>query len=828
MRIIRMGNGSWELEGLGIGFGAMRLRTRLLVALIPSVILVLALTGYITHWFSNRFLNEALDRNVATQTLGMAHELEIFLHQCREDLLVMAQQPVGQTELLKTVEARKTARGYTYREVAFISNKPKENVLLLDIGQGAVAVRSQDLASVRPSPLNILERMGEMRRDAVWVSDILQVTYPPSADGSVTQPITTQLIRFATPYFGEGTSPRGVLVVGVDVRQLREVLSLFNSPRSPLFAFVRSPEPRYSFLFDREGWILFQSEGPEDQAKELSVDLARADLSGTYGRPGLDSAFKPNGEHNYYWNMVHEVLAGQHGVIRLGGSSGGAAASQGYAPVRFTQAPENQPVILFGISFVDRSRLPLWAGYRQIDVMFVITLVSILAISLVIFTVSEALTRPILRMAGRVREMVEAGSLEEVDVDARDYETRVLKAAINQMIRTLREQIAQIKARDQQLELERQREKVRLEEEIRALKSQGLAPQLKEIVGVGPLMDQLRAEVLKAASVDVDVLIIGETGTGKQLIAEAIHGNSSRSQGPFVSINCGALEESLLMDSLFGHIKGAFTEAREDRKGAFLAANGGTLFLDEIGTASPKVQQALLRAISMRKVRPLGSDRELDVDVRLIAASNVDLKELIEQGLFREDLYYRLEVLTIRTPPLREHRESIPVLVDHFLREAGRLMNKEGMGLSRGALEKLKNHNWPGNVRELMNCVTRAVAMAGGNLIQAEDIRLGETGIRRPDSMEAIPLLQPVSQATSHPMVPLDLNHRQRRAWPLIQKQGRISRSDYQEIFDNKLPPRTALYDLQDLVARGFLRKVGKGPATQYELDNRAESSKEA
>ncbi len=817
MRVIRLEDGSWELEGVGMGFRSMRLRTRLLLSLIPSVVLILAVTGYITHWFANRFLQEALDRNVATQTLGMAHELEIFLHQCREDLLIMARQPVAQNDLLKAVEARKAARGYMYREVAFISPKAKENVFLLDIGRGAMALRSQDLSWVKPSPLHLLDRIGEMKPDTVWVSEILQVDYPPSADGSITQPITSQVIRMATPYFAEGTSPKGILMVALDLRQLREIMSLFNSPRSPLFAFARSPEPRYSFLFDREGWMLFQSETAEDQAKELSVEMARDGLSGTFGRPGLEKAFKPHETHALYWKMVKEVFQGTHGVLRSGRSSGEVSTAQGYAPVRFTSSKEAQPTILFGICFVDRSRLPLWAGYRQIDVMFVMTLISIFLISAVIFATSEALTRSILRMAGKVKEMVKAGKLETLEVEAKDYETRVLKGAINQMILTLKEQMAQIQARDQQLELERQREKVRLEEEIRTLKTLGATPHLDEIVGVGPLVERLKAEIVKAAAVEADVLIIGETGTGKQLVAEAIHRNSSRSQKPFISINCGALEESLLMDSLFGHVKGAFTEAKEDRKGAFLAAHKGTLFLDEIGTASPKVQQALLRAISMRKIRPLGSDMELDVDVRLIAASNVELQELVQQGLFREDLYYRLEVLTIRTPPLREHPESIPLLVEHFLKQAARLMNKEGVGLSRGALEKLKNYSWPGNVRELMNCLTRALAMSSSSLILAEDITLGEKGFSKPQLPEHIPLLQPASPKAAS-LVPLDLNHRQRQAWPVIQKQGRITRLEYQEVFQGKLPPRTALYDLQDMVARGFLRKIGKGPATQYEV----------
>lgn len=814
MPIVRLGNGSLKLAGLAAAFGAMRLRTRLFLALIPSVVAILAITGYITHWSANRFLHEALERNVATQTLAMAYQLEIFLNQCREDLLVMAQGPVSQMDLLRFVEARKATRGYVYKEVAYVSTKSKENVFLVDIGQGAIAVRSSDVARVRPSPLGLLDHLGEMTRDAVWISDIFYVTYPPSADGTVSQSVTAQVIRFATPYLAGGASPKGILMVGVELRQMREIMSLFNSPRSPLFAFVRSPEPRYSFLFDRDGWILFQSEGPEDQSRELSVELARTAMSGTFGRPGLDSAFRPHGDHAWYWEMVRDVNEGRNGVMRLPEPSAGIAAAQGYAPVRFTKNPNGSPSVLFGISFVDRSRLPLWAGYRQIEVMFVITLLAIVVISVVIFGMSEALSRPILRMAGRVREMAEAGTLQEMDLEARDYETRTLKAALNHIIRVLRGQMAKIRERDEQLELERQRERVRLEEEIKALKSHATTPYLDEILGVGPMIESLKAEILKAASVDADVLIIGETGTGKQLTAEAIHRHSKRGKAPFVSINCRALDDNLLLDSLFGHVKGAFTEAKEDRKGAFVTADGGTLFLDEISTASPKVQQALLRAVSMRKIRPLGSDQELDVDVRVIAASNVELKELIERGAFREDLYYRLEVITIRTPPLRQHKESIPLLVDYFLRQACRLTNKEGLGLSPGALEKLIAYDWPGNVRELMNCVARAVAMTEGPLIHSEDLRLGDEEAKKTG---AIPLLRPAAVREPFP-VPLDLNPRQRKAWPVIQSQGRITRSEYQEIHDGKLPARTALYDLQEMVSRGLLRKIGKGPATQYEV----------
>ena len=242
------------------------------------------------------------------------------------------------------------------------------------------------------------------------------------------------------------------------------------------------------------------------------------------------------------------------------------------------------------------------------------------------------------------------------------------------------------------------------------------------------------------------MLVLGETGTGKELTAEAIHRLSRRVAGrPFVAINCGALDENLLLDTLFGHTRGAFTEARTDRKGAFLEADGGTLFLDEIQAASPRVQQALLRVLAARRIVPLGSDREFAVDVRIVAASNVDLKALIEAQRFREDLYFRLKVITIETPPLRSHKEDIALMARHFLHEAARARGIQGLTLSRGALEKLRCYDWPGNVRELKHCMLRAAVMAETNVIQAEDVYLEGDG---PDGQGA-PGLETLPSASS-------------------------------------------------------------------------------
>ena len=249
--------------------------------------------------------------------------------------------------------------------------------------------------------------------------------------------------------------------------------------------------------------------------------------------------------------------------------------------------------------------------------------------------------------------------------------------------------------------------------------------------------------VRKASQVIADVLVVGETGTGKELVSEAIHRLSARSSGPFITINCGALDENLLMDTLFGHVKGAFTEARAPRKGAFLTAQGGTLMLDEVGNAAPKVQQALLRALSTRRIRPLGSDEDVPFDTRIIAATNASLLDDSQKGSFREDLYYRLAVITINTPPLRERKTDIPSLAVFFLSEALKAKARpkaEGGSqsagapaampaampqVSKGAMAKLMDYDWPGNVRELKNTLTRALTFCEGGILFAEDIQLG-------------------------------------------------------------------------------------------------------
>jgi transcriptional regulator with GAF, ATPase, and Fis domain len=264
-----------------------------------------------------------------------------------------------------------------------------------------------------------------------------------------------------------------------------------------------------------------------------------------------------------------------------------------------------------------------------------------------------------------------------------------------------------------------------LRRENEALREAMASRQYGEIVGTGPSMREVLRRIEKVASTDVSVLVTGETGTGKELVAREIHQRSPRAAGPFVAVNCGAIPESLLESELFGHAKGAFTGAVATRAGKFQAASGGTLFLDEVGDMPPSLQVKLLRALQERAVTKVGDTRAEPVDIRVIAASNKVLEEEIAAGRFREDLYYRLHVVSIGLPPLRERGEDVVVLARWFLQKSAREFGSRARGFAPGALAALRKYAWPGNIRELENRVKKAVLLADRPLLGADDLDLG-------------------------------------------------------------------------------------------------------
>jgi DNA-binding NtrC family response regulator len=239
------------------------------------------------------------------------------------------------------------------------------------------------------------------------------------------------------------------------------------------------------------------------------------------------------------------------------------------------------------------------------------------------------------------------------------------------------------------------------------------------IIGRSRAMQDVIRRAELVAETKSTVLITGETGTGKELVARAIHNRSAQRDMPLIKVNCAAIPETLLESELFGHVRGAFTGATTTKKGKFALADGGTIFLDEIGTMNPTLQSKLLRVLQEREVEPLGSERTEKIDVRVTAATNRDLRQMVADGKFQEDLFYRLNVIPIEIPPLRERREDVPALVDHFLRKHAQRIGRRVERIDEGALAGLQQYDWPGNVRELENAIERAVVLTTGPVITA-------------------------------------------------------------------------------------------------------------
>ncbi len=310
---------------------------------------------------------------------------------------------------------------------------------------------------------------------------------------------------------------------------------------------------------------------------------------------------------------------------------------------------------------------------------------------------------------GTIEKAVEAMKLGAADFITKPFSSEEFGVKIDRLL----------KEREARLRL--QRENVALRVENTYLKEEAEA-RYGEMVGESPQMTDVFRWVDRVARSDSTVMIYGESGTGKELVARAIHAGSPRRDGPFIRVNCGALTEGLLDSELFGHEKGAFTGAERQRRGRFELADGGTLFLDEIATINHTTQIRLLRVLQERELERVGGEETIPVDVRIIAATNTPAQELQKGGEFREDLFYRLHVVPITIPPLRERRTDIPVLANHFLRKLRERTNHRVSGLSEEALSRLVEYDWPGNVRELENIMERALVLAEGEVLIEDDL----------------------------------------------------------------------------------------------------------
>ena len=806
-----------------------------------AVILLLAVSAVVTYKVSAVFLDQAYARNAQVRALAQAHEINQLLHAARHELEYLSHRPLTAEEILGHLGALSAEERNRYREVAFQGQTPEERFVLVNTGSALVPVPLEQALGNRFGIFSGGDQVAGKPPGFVHLGDPTEVIYPSvPAEGGV-RALAMHVVRLTTPVYAGDKTYRGQLTLSLDLRRLRDVISVHSSKKSPLYLFPQESEQKKSFFFDNSGWLAFQSESPEDREAELSVDFLRTGLQGDIGRPGFSTAFRPGFSSDLYWAMVTDVQAGRTGQVLVSRpfmppDATGRTLYLSYVPVVFAESDDSQR-ILGGIGCIDTSFVFMASTYQVAGTLSLCFAASALLVVLAMYFMSRRICRPLNLLAEAVEVRAAGDDPTPVALSPLFAEISQFQKSINILLVRLQVARDDTLLREGFFEDDRMRQGVDLDREIRS--SSGLDPQLLAmplygIVGGSAAVGSLRQHIHKAARVLADVLIIGETGTGKELTAEAIHSVSHRAKGPFLSINCGALDENLLMDALFGHVKGAFTEAQTDRKGAFVAASGGTLHLDEIGNASPKVQQALLRALSVRRIRPLGSDKDMAFDARIIAATNVDLLQRALAGDFREDLFYRLAVITINTPPLRQRKEDIPVLVKYYLEEYVDLSGRKPVGISRGALEKMMRHDWPGNIRELKNCLVRSVAFAEGDLLLAEHILFDE---RRGDSersgeqpvhpVKTLPLpamegpaapaaVPPAKEGREEGTMPEGLNPRQRSAWPVIVREGGISRGAYQDAVGEAISVRTAQYDLRDLVAKGVLQKTGRGPASRY------------
>lgn len=819
--------------------------SRVLLLGLPLLTLVLLLVFLATGRSIEALVNRAIARNAQLQAQAMSLSLEQILTETRNQLLILAAGSMDPKDMVRRLQFRVRAEGLRYREVAFMGTDPSQRYLLLSYGGEIISIPPDIASATVGNPFTSLS--AAQRPGHVQVSQPLEVVYSMVPLNDSVQSIPLYVIRFSTPIYDSQGVFQGMLILSLDLTVLRDAISMFSSSSAPLR--TEGDETRIrSIFFDNQGWMLFQSENLEaDEASgRLNSDSLRAGFQGEFGRAGFSTAFRPGPNHVNYWSMVSNVQAGHSGQIFLDnsdawGQENSAVEGVSFAPVTFAANPDSPRTIMGGLAVLDTSFTATRTGIQIIGIYGICLLAGICLLGLGLAWLARGTTKRLRRLSNEVNMRIDSHSSNPLVLPPMPRELEQLKDAINALLHRLR------RSEEEQLNQQLMQDARWAREPAENMPDLDDIPE-NGLVGTSAAMQDLRANILKAAPTMADVLVIGETGTGKELVSAAIHQASPRANGPFITINCGALDENLLMDTLFGHVKGAFTEARQPRKGAFLTAEGGTLMLDEIGNAAPKVQQALLRALSTRMIRPLGSDEDVPFDTRIIAATNAELLQDAQEGSFREDLYYRLAVITIRTPPLRRRKSDLPLLAVFFLTRAAESQGLPTPRLSRGALRKLQEYHWPGNVRELQNCLTRALAFCENGLIFAENIQLGPDTLpgdiarpergklscpparadsRQPHGEAAetaeSPVAQPVpAESEDQGAMPAAedaqprLNARLARLLPQIVELGSISRQEYQDMAGKDISMRTAQYDLQILVRLGLVRREGRGPAQRY------------
>ncbi len=827
------------------GFSGAPLRRRLLLLFLPIPALVLGVLAVCTHGQLDGTLTRAVARNSCTQAHAMGCAISQVLIETRNQIAALAAGSSSLEELRHRLRRRTQAvidiGDCRFREVAFCGTGRDSGERYLWITHKGRIVdlppKSADAMSSSPFSIDIRPREHE-----VALGQPIEVVYSlnSSENNRPELVVTMKVVRFTTPVILTDGTFAGYLVVSVDLDVLGSTMAAFSMP------VEKGPAPCALFV-DSGGWMIFQMQ-LDGKAEPGDPESARADMRGTFGRAGFGPAFRPNDDRGY-WQVINAIREGRSGQLFTDDTPWGEGEQTfdtvSYAPVTYDSGHGSGSSVKGGVVLLESG----FAAMDQSSALRLAYAAAWLAAFLLMLVCVLLTARGLRRCLVRLRDDVAAAAEQSLStaLPERDepQEIAEVRAGISEILR-------QKRLLEDERDMQDSMMTARVAQEPVSNMPQDVDYPEDGLIGVSREITLLHEDIQRAAKSQVDVLIMGETGTGKELISRAVHNLSDRSGGPFITINCGALDEGLLMDTLFGHVKGAYTEARSARKGAFLTAEGGTLMLDEVGTASPKVQTALLRALSERCIYPLGSDVKKPFNTRVIAATNADLQEEVARGNFREDLYFRLAVITIRTPPLRQRKMDIPYLIMAFMQQALKASGdlRREPGLSKGALSQLMHYHWPGNIRELRNVISRAMVFCEGDLIQPCHLRLGDqkadgepapaaegAGPRGEREVAREPMQDPQREgaAASGPAeTPSDaapapagcsrqLSERLSRLLPLLRRAGEFSRKDYQDMAQVSM--RTAQYDLQELLGAGVVERRGKARAQRYVFIDAADRS---
>jgi DNA-binding NtrC family response regulator len=554
------------------------------------------------------------------------------------------------------------------------------------------------------------------------------------------------VIRFAMPVADRSGVVDGVVSLALDHAHLMQFTQHVKAMKENAVVFAGYRGADYAFLFDDQGWIIThpklwdirgvdrlgrpvpayseKSSSAEKLAGRIPVNLMQLDWSAGVG----------------YSKVVLDPRQGKTGTV-WHFNLGRVPKTRIYAPIFYNTGPYAEYGIFGGVMLgIDSQAFIALMGNMNTDIAarisklkrssYGILAAVLFAIAALSIVTARGLVKPI-RLLGEAARRVGKGDLSAPIPTGRRDEIGGLANSFSEMVGSLKSTFKELEGRNEDLRqaqkklIEAEREKQReLELEVVELQREIANASFVGMVAASHQMKKIEEEIIRVASSSATVLIRGDNGTGKELVAEAIHKNSSRRDKKFLKVNCAALNDNLIESELFGHVKGAYTGAVSDRRGLFESADGGTLLLDEIGDMSIEMQKKLLRTLQEGEVVPLGSNRVVKVDVRLLAATNRDLGQLIRSGKFREDLYHRLNVIQIHIPPLRERRDDILPLARLFVQKFADGEAKPIVGMTAAAERLLAEYSWPGNVRELENAVERAVIRSLSDQLDKEDFQL--------------------------------------------------------------------------------------------------------